>query len=163
VFAIDGVIFHFHPDLPSAAGDVISSAGGKPLAARFKFQIAPSLPAQHKKRPRPSHCSDADHLESTSATRTSQSLSTDGNEDLGVKAAENLNIDITPPSYRDILLRPPKTTLQPSNLTTDGDNPAYSPRFTTPGYGGGDTSMGRHVFCRHAPHPVPVMLPRRHL
>jgi hypothetical protein len=42
VFAMDGFIFHLHPDGRSAAADVIASAGGNALAHNFKFRIRKS-------------------------------------------------------------------------------------------------------------------------
>jgi hypothetical protein len=37
VFAMDGFIFHLHPDRQSATADIIASAGGNVLAHKFKF------------------------------------------------------------------------------------------------------------------------------
>jgi hypothetical protein len=56
VFAMDGFIFHLHPDRQSATADVIASAGGNVLAHKFKFRIR--LATQQRPTCIPVHLTD---------------------------------------------------------------------------------------------------------
>lgn len=71
VFAIDGTIFHFHPDRHSAVRDVISSASGNSTAHEFKFQICSRTWAQQWPNPTNAHLPDigSAQLDSTAGSR----------------------------------------------------------------------------------------------
>jgi hypothetical protein len=139
VFAMDGFIFHLHPDRQSATADVIASAGGNVLAHKFKFRIR--LATQQRPTCIPVHLTDtqAPALDSVSPAMDSCRHNVLGGERVGASVKQSdaplpaINVSIPPLSYLDAARLRPKPTNLIAALTSDGDKGAYSSFFA---YGG---------------------------
>ena len=154
VFPINGVIFHLHSDLPSAAADVIRSADGNPTGCDFKFRMVrltkdPPRPGQRPNSlPLNTTCCEGarpislDPLfkDPPSAPLATTAMSEpacqlDSNYDAAYTMVHTnttffehpLNASTTPCSYLEAVLRQLTSTVQPTTTTGDGDRSAYSP------------------------------------
>lgn len=145
VFAMNGIIFHLHPDYHSVARDVISSAGGNLLGHKFKFKIRKRFGAQQ----RPTvgaHLPDAPaQLEGmTIEVVDCQSddfgdLSKNGPAKITL-SGRALNASSSPGFDSSAASQPPPLSSQTTVLTSDFDKSAYSPCITVD-----VEQIGRHL------------------